>query len=323
MSSALRVSLTLVAVSLIALLAAFALGSTPLALGQIFASDADTHAIVWEIRFPRALAAWLVGAALGLAGAALQGLLRNPLADSGVLGLSGFAALGAVLAFAFGVSALAPAAALVFALGAAVLVTGLGAAARGPASLVLIGVGLSSAAGGLIALALNLAPNPGALSDLVNWTLGSVEGRSLQDDALVGVFLIVGAAFILAAARGLQALTLGEEAAAAIGANLRITRILVVLGAACCVGGATAVAGVIGFVGIAAPHLVRAFAGPDPARLLIPSALAGGAILVCADIAVRLLPTDTELKLGVAAALIGGPIFALIAARLAARGGEA
>lgn len=316
-----RTSLLLLALSMVALIAALWLGPTPLA--DPLASDDATRTIVWEIRFPRALTAWIVGAALGLSGAALQGLLRNPLADSGVLGLSGFAALGAVIAFAFGFAVFAPLMALLFALSAAILVTALGWRARGPASLALIGVGLSSLAGGLIALALNLAPNPGALSDLVNWTLGSVEARSMQDALLAGGFLVVGAALIFAAARGLQALTLGEESAAAIGANLTRTRWLVVLGAAACTGGATAVAGVIGFVGIAAPHLVRALAGHDPARLLLPSALAGGAMLVCADIAVRLLPTDSELKLGVAAALIGGPVFALIAARLAARGGDA
>ena len=145
----------------------------------------------------------------------------------------------------------------------------------------------------------------------------------MQHVALVGALLLGGGGLILAAARGLQALTLGEEAAAALGADIPRTRALVVLGAAACTGGATAVAGVIGFVGIAAPHLVRALAGHDPARLLAPSAFAGGALLVIADIAVRLLPTDTELKLGVAAALIGGPVFALIAARLASRGGDA
>lgn len=320
MSAATRLSLALFALSAAVLVAALWLGPTPLA--SPFADDAATRTIVWEIRLPRALTAWLVGAALGLSGAALQGLLRNPLADSGVLGLSGFAALGAVIAFAFGFAALAPLAALAFALLAAVLVTALAWAARGPASLVLIGIGLSSFAGGLIALALNLAPNPGALADLVNWTLGSVEARSMHDVVLVGAFLFVGAALIFLAARGLQALTLGEEAAAVIGADLPRTRALVVLGAAACTGGATAVAGVIGFVGIAAPHLARALAGHDPARLLLPSALAGGALLVCADIAVRLLPTDTELKLGVAAALFGGPVFAAVAARLASRGGE-
>ncbi len=321
MSVSLRTSLALAVLSIAALAASLWLGPTQ--LGNLFASDDITHTIVWDIRLPRALTAWLAGAALGLTGAALQGLLRNPLADSGVLGLSGFAALGAVIAFAFGFATFAPVMSVAFALFAALLITTLGWASRGPASLVLIGVGLSSFAGGLIALALNLAPNPGALADLVNWTLGSVEGRSLEHVALAAALLAVGGALIFAAGRGLQALTLGEEAAVAIGANLTNTRTLVVLGAAACTGGATAVAGIIGFVGIAAPHLVRSLAGHDPARLLLPSALAGGALLVCADIAVRLLPTDTELKLGVAAALIGGPIFAIIAARLASRGGDA
>lgn len=320
MSGSVRTSLALFAFGAAVLVAALWLG--PVALDP-FAQDAATRTIVWEIRFPRALTAWIVGAALGLSGAALQGLLRNPLADSGVLGLSGFAALGAVIAFAFGFALFAPLMAIAFASLAALLVTTLGWRARGPASLALIGIGLSSFAGGLIALALNLAPNPGALADLVNWTLGSVEGRSLNEAMLAGALLVGGAVLILFAARGLQALTLGEEAAAAIGANLANTRALVILGAAACTGGATAVGGIIGFVGVAAPHLVRAIAGHDPARLLIPSALAGGALLVCADIAVRLLPTDTELKLGVAAALIGGPVFALIAARLASRGGDA
>lgn len=321
MSATLRTSLALAALGIVALAAALWLGPTHLA--NPFAADEITRTVVWDIRLPRALTAWLAGAALGLTGAALQGLLRNPLADSGVLGLSGFAALGAVIAFAFGFATFAPVMSVAFALIAALLIATLGWAARGPASLVLIGVGLSSFAGGLIALALNLAPNPGALADLVNWTLGSVEGRSLEHVALAGTLLAIGAGLIFAAARGLQALTLGEEAAVAIGANLTNTRTLIVLGAAACTGGATAVAGVIGFVGIAAPHLVRAVAGYDPARLLLPSALAGGALLMCADIGVRLLPTDTELKLGVAAALIGGPIFAIIAARLASRGGDA
>jgi iron complex transport system permease protein len=317
MSSQARLSFLLAALGAGAIVLSLWIGPVPLVLP--FANDAATHAIVWEIRLPRTLTAWLVGAALGLSGAALQGLLRNPLADAGVLGLSGFAALGAVLAYAFGVAAFAAFGAVAFALAAAVLVAALGWSARGPASLVLIGVGLSSIAGGLIALVLNLAPNPGALADLVNWTLGSVEGRSFNDVVLVGALFAAGAALILGAGRGLQALTLGEETAAAIGADLTQTRTLIVLGAAACTGGATAVAGIIGFVGIAAPHLVRAASGHDPAKLLAPSALAGGALLTLADIAVRLLPTDTELKLGVAASLIGGPVFALIAARLASR----
>jgi iron complex transport system permease protein len=271
--------------------------------------------------------AWLVGAALAMAGAALQGLLRNPLADAGVLGVSGFAALGAVVAFVTGAAAewafAAPAFALVAALGAGALLTALGAAARNAATLALIGVGLSSFAGGLIALALNLAPNPAALADLVNWTLGTVAGRSLIDVAIVAPFVAVGAALMLAAGQGLRALTLGEEAARAIGLRLMRTRALVVLGVAAAAGAATAFVGVIGFVGVAAPHVVRAAVGHDPARALIPSALAGGAMLAVADFLVRLIPTDQELRLGVAAALIGGPAFALIAARLVGRGGAA
>src|SRR5262249_3967165 len=149
-----RLSIFLIVLSAVAIVASLGLGPVPLA--HPFANDPETHTIVWDIRFPRALTAWIVGAALGLSGAALQGLLRNPLADSRVLGLSGFAALGAVLAYAFGLAALAPVGAIGFALGAAALVVTLGWSSRGPASLVLVGVGLSSLAGGLIALALNL-----------------------------------------------------------------------------------------------------------------------------------------------------------------------
>ncbi len=318
------------ALALFVLAASLAVGpaATPpgdVAAALIGSGPLETQLIVREVRLPRALMAWLVGACLGLAGAALQGLLRNPLADAGVLGLSGFAALGAVIAFIAGWAAAfpyaAPALALGFALLAAVFVTALAAATRNPATLALIGIGLSSFAGALIALALNLAPNPAALADLVNWTLGSVEGRSLADAAVAAPFALAGAVLIFAAAPGLRALTLGEEAAAALGAHVARTRALVILGCAASVGAATAFVGVIGFVGVAAPHLVRARAEHDPANILVPSALVGGALLVAADLAVRLLPTTTELKLGVAASLIGGPIFALIAARLVRRAG--
>jgi len=316
--------------SLAIIVAGLFIGPVSLSVGEVIAAlrgagDAQAQTIVQEVRAPRVLMAWLVGAALGVTGAALQGLLRNPLADAGVLGVSGFAALGAVLAFVTGAAAAWPLAppvgALTLAFVAAVVVTVLGAAARNAATLTLIGVGLSSFAGGLIALALNLAPNPAALADLVNWTLGSVEGRSFADIVLAAPFIAAGAALMLIAAPGLRALTLGEEAAGALGLRLNRTRVLVILGTAAAAGGATAFVGIIGFVGVAAPHLIRPFVAHDPARLLLPSALAGGAMLALADVIVRVLPGDTELKLGVAAALIGGPLFALIAARLAARGG--
>jgi iron complex transport system permease protein len=307
----------LACIGALAFAAALLIGPAPLSLADLWREDATTQTILWEIRAPRSLCAFFVGAALGLAGASLQGLLRNPLADAGVLGLSGFSALGAVLAFAFGIAFLAPLFALVFAFGAAIIVVALGMGARNAATLILIGIGLSSTAGGLIALTLNLAPNPGALSDLVNWTLGSVEGRSWRDVWLVAACFGAGALILAQAGRGLQLLGLGDESARALGLDLARVRLLAIAGAASCIGGATAIAGVIGFVGVAAPHLARGLSGHDPAKLLWPSALLGGVLLLCADILVRVAPTDTELKLGVAASLLGGPFFALIAARLA------
>lgn len=322
----------LAALSVIAVLLSLFIGPVHLTFedvidGVLGRGGAEAELIVRDVRLPRALMAWLVGASLGLSGAGLQGLLRNPLADSGVLGISGFAAFGAVLAFLFGWAAAfplaAPLTALVFAFASALLIVALAMRARNPATLALIGVGLSSLAGGLIALALNLAPNPSALADLVNWTLGSVDGRSLSDVAVVAPFAAGGAALILLASRGLQALTLGEEGASALGVRLLRTQALVITGAAAAAGAATAFVGIIGFVGVAAPHLIRARFGHDPGRILIPSALTGGALLAFADLAVRLIPTNAELKLGVAAALVGGPLFALIAARLVSRGGGA
>lgn len=327
-----RLNLIFVAVSLAIIFVSLFIGPVSLPIGETIAAlqgkgAEETQWIVREIRLPRALMAWLVGAALGMTGAALQGLLRNPLADAGVVGVSGFAALGAVVAFTTGFAAAwplaAPMTALLFATFAAFSVTFLAAAAKSPATLALIGVGLSSFAGALIALALNLTPSPAALADLVNWTLGSVEGRSLADIAIAAPFMICGALLMLSAGRGLQALTLGEEAAGALGVRLNRTRALVVLGAAAAAGGATAFVGIIGFVGVAAPHLIRGRVGHDPAKILIPSALAGGTMIALADVIIRVLPTNAELKLGVAASLIGGPIFALIAARLVRKGATA
>ncbi len=302
------------------------LGSVPLGLGDVLAAlggqenDAITGAIVREIRLPRALIAFAVGAALGLSGAALQGLLRNPLADPGVLGVSAMAALGAVIAIYFNlvlISQLAlPGLAMAFALGAAALLYGLGAGRVSVATLILIGVGLSSFAGAMTALAMNLSPNPFSLSDMINWLLGSVANRSFADLALSLPFILLGAVLMVLAGPGLRALTLGEEGAFSVGADLKRTRLLVIVGSALAVGASVAVAGTIGFIGIVTPHLVRPFVAADPARLLIPSALLGGAILVAADIGVRLLPFDQELKLGVVAALFGAPAFIVIAARL-------
>ncbi len=305
----------LVAASLLTGPAAIAPGK---AIAALFSDQGALTVIIRDIRLPRALAAWLAGACLGAAGAGLQGLLRNPLADPGVLGVSAAAALGAVIALYFNLAALVfwaiPAAAILFALGATALLYSLGAGRVSTARLILIGVGLSSFCGALISLAMNLSPNPFALSDLVNWLFGTVANRSFRDLAVAAPFAGAGVIMIAAAIPGLAALTLGEETAASLGANLARTRILVIAGAAFLVGASVSVAGAIGFVGIAAPHLARALGGQNPARILIPSALLGGAMLAAADLFVRVLPFDQELKLGVAAALIGAPGFVWIAA---------
>lgn len=284
----------------------------------LFADNGAVSAIVREIRLPRALAAWLAGACLGAGGAGLQGLLRNPLADPGVLGVSTTATLGAVLALYFNLAAFAywvtPLAAIIFALAAMAALYTLGAGRVSTARLILIGVGLSSFSAALVSLAMNLSPNPFAITDLFNWLFGTVANRSFADLALAAPFAAAGATAVIAAAPGLRALTLGEETAASIGADLNRTRLLVIAGSAALVGASVAVAGAIGFIGIVAPHLVRGVGGHDPARILIPSALLGGVILVAADLFIRVLPFDQELRLGVAAALIGAPGFVWIAA---------
>ncbi len=287
-------------------------------LSALFSDHGALTIIIRDIRLPRTLAAFLTGACLGAAGAGLQGLLRNPLADPGVLGLSAAGALGAVIAIYFNLAAaafwVAPAMAIIFALGATILLYALGGGHVSTARLILIGVGLSSFCGALISLAMNLSPNPFALADLVKWLFGTVANRSFSDLALAAPFAGLGFTLVAAAAPGLLALTVGEETAESLGANLQRTRALVIIGAACLVGASVAIAGAIGFVGIVAPHLVRAVAGQNPARLLLPSAVLGGAMLVGADIVIRILPFDQELKLGVAAALIGAPGFVWVAA---------
>ncbi|WP_155645706.1 FecCD family ABC transporter permease, partial [Erythrobacter donghaensis] len=186
---------------------------------------------------------------------------------------------------------------------------------RSVVTLILVGVGISSFSGAIMSLLMNLAPNPFTLADMVTWMMGSVANRSLDDLALSAPFIAAGAALLIAARRGLTALALGEEAAAGVGLDVARQRMLVVLGAGLATGGAVALAGAIGFVGIVAPHLVRPWVGHDPARVLVPSALLSGLILILADITVRIIPGDTELKLGVVAALIGAPVFVMIAIR--------
>jgi iron complex transport system permease protein len=307
----------------LAVMASLLLGSLPLPLDRVLAalgfqaSEGDIL-VVWHIRLPRAVAAAAVGAALGMSGAGLQGLLRNPLAEPGILGVSAMAALFATITLFFGLASMNAFVMPVAAVSGALVATALVAAAalrnNSVVALILIGVGLSSFAGALMALLLNFAPNPFTLTDMVNWTLGTVANRSLDDLAMAAPFLILGLAVLWTTRQGLAALALGEEAAQGLGLDLKRQRLGVIIGAGLATGAAVSLAGAIGFVGIVAPHLMRPFVHYDPARLLLPSALLGALLLVLADIGVRILPTDNELKLGVVASLIGAPIFVWIAA---------
>jgi iron complex transport system permease protein len=322
--------LLLCIICVIAVFGACLLGPTSLSPEQVLAAllghaTGGDRIVVWEIRLPRAVAAMAVGVALGAAGAALQGLLRNPLAEPGVLGVSASAALGATLALYYGLVERHALALPLAAIGGALLATaGLTAAALRVGSavtLILIGVGLSSFAAAVMSLLVNLAPNPFTLADMMNWMLGSVANRSFEDLALGLPFFALGMAALLSARRALTALTLGDEAAEGLGVDLRRLRLLVVVGAGLVTGAAVSVAGAIGFVGIVAPHLVRPLVDHDPARTLLPSALLAGLILVLADTAVRVAPTAVELNLGVVAALLGAPVFVWIAAARQARHG--
>lgn len=307
---------------IVAIFFACLVGSTPLPAERVFAAllggaDASDRLVVWAIRLPRALAAFLAGAMLGISGAALQGLLRNPLAEPGVLGVSASASLVATSAIFFGAVASNPWFLPLAAILGAVLATALLALAairtQSVVTLILVGVGLSSFAGAAMSLMMNLAPNPFSLTEMINWMLGSVANRSFDEIGLAFPFMLAGTSILLLSGRGLSALTLGEEAASGLGLNLQRQRILTVLGAGLATGASVALAGAIGFVGIVAPHIVRPYTHHDPARSLIPSALLAGLILMIADILVRLAPSQNELKLGVVAALIGAPAFVWIA----------
>jgi iron complex transport system permease protein len=275
--------------------------------------------ILWEIRLPRTLAAYLVGACLAASGAALQGLLRNPLAEPGVLGVSAWSSLAAVTVIYFSLAESWSYAVPLAAITGSLVVTGLlciiAMRVRSTVTLILFGIGLSSLAGSLMALVTNFAPNPFYLSDMITWMLGSVANRSLLDVAIVLPFMMAGLLLLLSQRKGLALLSLGEDTASTLGLNLTTTRICVVLGAGLATGAAVSLAGVIGFVGIVIPHIVRPLVNYDPGETIIPSALLGEVFLVLIDIGVRVISTNIELKIGVLSALIGAPIFIWIASR--------
>jgi iron complex transport system permease protein len=269
--------------------------------------------ILWEIRLPRAVLGALVGAALGLSGAALQGYLRNPLAEPSLVGVSGGAALGAVLAIHLGLAqafALAlPLGGLIGAAVAMLAVVALAGAHGGPVTLILAGLAVSGIATALISLALNLSQNPFAAVEMVFWLMGSLADRSLTQVWLAAPPMLAGIGMLLLLGRALDALTLGEDAARSLGIDVGRARLALVAGTALAVGAATSVTGVIGFVGLLVPHVLRPFAGHRPSLLLPASALAGAIFLLVADIALRLAQSWMDLRIGVLTALTGAPFF--------------
>lgn len=281
--------------------------------------------VLWQIRLPRTALALLVGGGLGLSGAVLQGALRNPLADPGLLGISGWAALGAVGVYYWGLSSFfAPALPLGGVLGAAIggtlLLVATGRASSAT-SLILAGVALSAVAAALLALALALAPNPFALAEITTWLMGSLQDRDLADLGLAAVPIILGSGLLLTLGPALDGLSLGETTAASLGVPIARTLRLAALGTALAVGGGAAVAGGIGFVGLVVPHLLRPWRGGRPGALLAASLPAGAGLLLAADMLARaaplLLPLHAQPPIGVLTALLGAPFLVVIARRVA------
>jgi iron complex transport system permease protein len=273
--------------------------------------------VLTELRMPRALLGCFVGFSLGLAGAAMQGLMRNPLAEPGIIGVSGAAAFGAVLVFYFGfagaLSLMLPLGGIAGAAVATFLLYALSGRGAGTISLILAGVAINSFAGALTSLALNLSPNPFAVTEIVFWLLGSLADRSMPYVWLVLPLMLLGWGLLLGSGPALDGLTLGEDTAKSLGFDLNRLRLQLIAGTAFAVGSAVAVTGAIGFVGLVVPHLLRPLAAHRPGRLLFVSGLGGAALTLAADIAVRAVPIRPELKLGVVTAIIGAPfLFSLI-----------
>ncbi|HEV7877310.1 iron ABC transporter permease [Bradyrhizobium sp.] len=315
-----RTGVTIALVVLVVLLALTSLGTGPVRLSPLAVIDAlfgggtdVQQVIVREIRLPRTILGLAIGAILGLSGAALQGLLRNPLASPSLFGAPQSAAFGAVLVISLGladvrsyalpVAAIAAAFASVFVL--------LAVAGRNAALLILIlaGLAISSLAGAMTALVMNLSSNPFVVLEIAFWLLGSLEDRSFRHVMLALPFIAAGAIILISQRNAFRALSLGEETAQSLGVDVGRLRLAVIVGVAFGVGGAVAVTGTIGFIGLVAPHLMRPLIGHDPARLLVPSALTGAALLLAADIAVRIIPSSSDIKVGVLTSIIGVPFF--------------
>jgi iron complex transport system permease protein len=277
-----------------------------------YGDEADVL-ILQQLRLPRTLLAAMIGATLALSGAQLQGFMRNPLAAPDILGAPGFAAVFAVVLIVSGgagaLSFAVPVAAVAGALASVAALLALAGPRAAISTIILAGLALSSLAGALIALALNLAPNPYAALEIAFWLLGSLEDRGFHHIAIATPFLAISWLLLLSHRRGLTALALGADVARSSGIDVQRLQTATLVGVAAGVGGSVAVAGIIGFVGLITPHLVRPMVGNDPARVHVPAMLAGAALLLAADCLVRILPAAGEIHIGVVTALVGVPFF--------------
>ncbi|MEJ2410138.1 MAG: iron ABC transporter permease [Novosphingobium sp.] len=306
--------------SLVLILLAVLAVAVPLSLlaGRVwidpFAPGTHNAAIIlMQLRLPRAVLALVLGAGLGAAGAAMQGFLRNPLADPGLFGIAPGAALGAVLSFWTGYAAtpwVLPVFALLGAGGAMALLALIAGREGGIALFTLSGLMLSSLAGALMSLAISLSPTPFAMSEIVTWLMGAVADRSWREVWIAAPATLAGIGVLMAAGRSLDALTLGEAAARSLGVDPRHLQALMIIGIGLTVGASVAVAGIISFVGLMVPHMVRPLTDRRPSSLIVPSALAGALLLLTADCLCRVMPLrGGELRLGIALALLGAPFF--------------
>jgi iron complex transport system permease protein len=299
--------LMLAIVSALSLLA----GKVWIAPEALIAGD-ERWPIIAELRMPRVVLALLIGSGLGMAGAAMQGYLRNPLADPGLFGVSATAALGAVVSIFFGLAA-TPFVLSGFALAGAALAVLLLSIIAGQSGSVIVftlaGVVISSLAGALTALVISLAPTPFATGQIVNWLMGALTDRSWDEVMWAAPLIVLGMGVITSAGRALDALTLGEAAARTLGVRPVVLQAQIVIGVGLVVGASVAAAGIIGFVGLIVPHLIRPLTDRRPSAVLLPSAVAGALLLLVADTAVRAAPTVSELRLGIAMSLLGAPFF--------------
>lgn len=318
MSRDLLLSLIFVGVTALLALASLSTGYVDLSRGEILTAllgrgPADTITIVQELRLPRVLLALLLGASLGGAGAVLQGLLRNPLAEPSTLGISGAASFGAVIALYFGLSQLGllwlPACAMIGALFATALLLWLSRHGLSILTLILIGVGINGISIALTSLAMNLSPTPWAVSEIAMWLLGSLRDRTFTELRISAPFIVAGMILMVVVGRRLDSLALGEDTAQSLGMNLQQTRLFTILGTSIAVGAGVAVSGSVGFVGLMMPHLMRPIFGHRPSAVIIPSMIGGAALVVAADTLVRVIAVGPELQLGVLTSLVGVPFY--------------